>query len=100
MGKITWGAVAMHAIAAGFVVASAYGLFGLAAALIAAPLVSAVYAAREAWTAAARHQAPLSQGLRIVLDGEPGWSPWNLRLQALSPVVAAGLVALYALAGG
>ena len=100
MTRITWGAVAMHAIAAGVVVATAYGFLGLAAALIAAPAVSAVYAAREAWTAADRHDTTFRGGLRIVMEGEPGWSPWNLRLQALSPVVAAGLVALYAWSAG
>ena len=100
MTRITWGAVAMHAIIAGVVVATAYGFLGLAAALIAAPIVSAVDAAREVWTARKRHRCTWAEAARIVVDGEEGWSRWNLRLQALSPVAAAGLVALYALAGG
>lgn len=95
-GRITWGAVAMHAILAGFIVMTVYAIGGLVAALIAAPVVSIAYAAREVWTAADRHDTTLGDGLRVVLEGEPGWSPWNLRLQAASPWIAASLVALYA----
>ena len=96
MGRVTWGAVAMHAIVAGFVVMTAYALGGLVWALAAAPIVSVAYVGHEVRTAAKRHRVTLAEAAEIVWHGEPGWSRWNLRLQAAAPVAMAAAVALYA----
>lgn len=96
--RITWGAVAMHAIVAACVVLIAENLAAKPGAAIAAVALSLIYPAREVWTAARRHETTLADGVQILLRGEPGWSRWNLRLQAFVPVAAAWLLTLHVLA--
>lgn len=89
MGKVTWWAVAAHAIVAGVIVRTVFEIAGPAAATLAGVLVCAGFAGREVWTAARRHGVDLPGGLGIVLRGEGGeWSRWNLLLQATSPLPA------------
>lgn len=92
MTRITWWAVAAHAIVAGLIVRTAAEIAGLAVALPVGVLVCAGFAFREVWTASRRHGVDLNGGLLIVVEGERGWSRWNLLLQALSPVPVVALV--------
>lgn len=100
--RINWQAVLMHCGAAALActiaaaIMTASGGRPLWGALIMWPVVSVFYVLREAWTAADRHDTTWSDGWAIVLSGEPGWSPWNLRLQAFAPVLAGLIVVLIA----
>lgn len=92
MNRITWWAVAAHAIIAGVIVRTVFEMAGPAVATVAGLLVIAGFAFREVWTASRRHDVGLNGGLLIVVEGERGWSRWNLLLQALSPVPMVALV--------
>jgi hypothetical protein len=102
MNRITWGAVIMHALA-GFAVSAvgcglsvAAGVSAWPAGLVLALASTAFWTWREAKQAAARYDTDLRTGLGIVFLGEGGeWSEWNLRLQALSPLVGGLLVTAY-----
>jgi hypothetical protein len=102
MSRITWGAVIMHALA-GFAVSAigaglslAAGVSAWPAGLVLALASCAFWTWREAATAAERHNTDLRGGWDIVLAGEGApWSPWNLRLQALSPLAGGLLVTAY-----
>lgn len=92
MNRITWWAIAAHAIVAGLIVRTVHEVAGPGAATVAGVLVCGGFAFREVWTASRRHDVDLNGGLLIVLEGERGWSRWNLLLQALSPVPVVALV--------
>ena len=122
--RINWNAVAIHCVIALVIVAMAAAVswawtgVPLLGAVVAWLLSSLAFAAREAVTAAKRHDARLDaqvvilsamdhdtsrdstwrDGLSIVMRGEPGWSEWNLRLQAFAPAVVGFIVVL--LVGG
>jgi len=94
--RITWYALGTHALIGAAVALVAACLLGPVWAWPAAGIMAAIYTFREAWTAADRHDTTLADGWNIVLSGEPGWSPWNLRLQAIAPGVGGAIVALLA----
>ena len=106
MNRITWGAVIMHALAGFGASAVAAGL-SMAAGLTPWPFALALTLAsfafwtwREIVTAASRNGTDFAGGVKLVLEGEGApWSPWNLRLQALAPLVGGLLVTAYVATG-
>lgn len=95
-GRITWWAVWQHAVIGGMLCLIVGAILGPLAARIALPVVVLGFAAREAITAADRHDTTISDGVQIVLRGEPGFSPWNLLLQSLAPAAGGAPVFIFA----
>lgn len=52
-----------------------------------------IFTAREVVVVKHRHRVTFQEAAEIVWLGEPGWSRWNLRLQAAGPALA-GLAVL------
>lgn len=90
--KITWWAIGAHAFLALAIGGLLFGLASLTSVQTEIMFVvwiigTLIFGGREVLTAARRHKADWQFGLYVVATGEPGFSPWNLRLQALAPSV-------------
>lgn len=95
-GRITWFAVLQHAVIGAGACLAAGAAFGAIGVWVAAPAALLAFTAREIRTAATRHSVGLADGAAIVWRGEPGFSPWNLRLQAIAPIIGALPIVIFA----